>query len=608
MSVELELLAPAKNLECGKAAIDCGADAVYIGSQEFGARSAAGNSLDDIKELTEYAHIYRSKVFVTINTILYDSDIERAEALIHELYNIGVDAIIIQDMAIMEMKLPPVAIHASTQTHNTDINKIKFFDQKGLQRAVLARELSIDNIKEISANTDIELEYFIHGALCVSYSGQCYMSHHIGKRSANRGECGQPCRLKYSMTDSNDETVIPESHLLSLKDLNNTKNIEELALAGIKSFKIEGRLKDISYVKNVTSWYRKQLDLVIAKHPKFIKASSGVSAVGFEPDPEKSFNRGFTDYFANNRTKHIASPKTPKSKGEYIGKVTTVKKDHFIIDTDKNLANGDGLCFFNKKGELEGIKVNRSNKSKIYPNRQPQLRVGTEIYRNFNHEFDKTLKNATTVRKIDVKLAVSVSQNSITATVADEDNTLISHSKEISYNAVNNPERLKNQLETQFSKTGGTPYNVSDIIVEEPLNTFVTASVMNQLRREILESLTIRRIKNNRPDDYKLSELKPDYPEKMLMFNGNVTNSMAEQFYNNHNTAIAERGFELLKNSDNKVVMTTKHCLKFMANICPKYQKPNKVYKEPMYISNNKERFRLQFNCKECNMQIITTK
>lgn len=517
MSVELELLAPAKNLECGKAAIDCGADAVYIGSQEFGARSAAGNSLDDIKELTEYAHIYRAKVFVTINTILYDSDIERAEALIHELYNIGVDAIIIQDMAIMEMKLPPVAIHASTQTHNTDINKIKFFDQKGLQRAVLARELSIDNIKEISANTDIELEYFIHGALCVSYSGQCYMSHHIGKRSANRGECGQPCRLKYSMTDSNGETVIPESHLLSLKDLNNTKNIEELALAGIKSFKIEGRLKDISYVKNVTSWYRKQLDLVIAKHPKFTKASSGVSAVGFEPDPEKSFNRGFTDYFANNRTKHIASPKTPKSKGEYIGKVTTVKKDHFIIDTDKDLANGDGLCFFNKKGELEGIKVNRSNKSKIYPNRQPQLRVGTEIYRNFNHEFDKTLKNAATVRKIDVKLAVSVSQNSITATVADEDNTLISHSKEISYNAVNNPERLKNQLETQFSKTGGTPYNVSDIIVEEPLNTFVTASVMNQLRREILESLTIRRIKNNRPDDYKLSELKPDYPEKMLM-------------------------------------------------------------------------------------------
>ncbi len=608
MSVELELLAPAKDLECGKAAINCGADAIYIGSQEFGARSAAGNSLEDIKELTEYAHIYRAKVFVTVNTILYDNDLERAEALIHELYNIGVDAIIIQDMALLEMNLPPIAIHASTQTHNIDINKIKFFEQKGLQRAVLARELSIENIKEVSANSNIELEYFIHGALCVSYSGQCYMSHYIGKRSANRGECGQPCRLRYSMTDSNNETIIPESHLLSLKDLNNTKNIEQLALAGIKSFKIEGRLKDISYVKNVTSWYRKQLDLVISKHSGFIKASSGISTVDFDPDPEKSFNRGFTDYFANRRTKHIVSPKTPKSKGEYIGKVTSIKRDHFTIDTDKSLANGDGLCFFNKKGELEGVKVNRSNKDKIYPNRQPQIKVGTELYRNFNHEFDKTLKSADTIRKINIKFAISVSQNSITATVADEDNTLISHSKEISYNAVNNPERLKTQLETQFAKTGGTPYNVSDIIVEEPINTFVTSSVMNQLRREVLNSLTIRRIKNNHPEDYKLSALTPDHPEKMLKFNGNVTNSMAEQFYNNHNTAVAERGFELLKKSENRVVMTTKHCLKFMANICPKYQKPERVYKEPLYINSSKDSFRLQFNCKECNMQIISVK
>ncbi|NJO87891.1 MAG: U32 family peptidase [Chloroflexia bacterium] len=397
---KLELLAPAKNLAVGRAAINHGADAIYIGAPDFGARKQAANSINSIEKLIKYAHIYHSKVFIALNTILYEHELEKVQELIHQLYNIGADAIIIQDMGILEMDLPPISIHASTQANNFELEQVQFLDKIGVSRAVLARELSIDEIKQIRSNTSIELEAFIHGALCVSLSGQCYMSQAIGRRSANRGECAQACRLKYTLTNIKGKILVKDKHLLSLKDLSVGEKVAQMAYAGITSFKIEGRLKDEAYVKNVVAYYRQVLDKLIESETKFQKGSSGTIYPGFIPDVSKSFNRRFTSYFLSERAKQMASLHSPKSFGEPLGTVLESKNRHLKISTNLKISNGDGLCYIDGNEILKGLRVEKVEIDYLLVSEALSIKKGTQIYRNHNHAFLKELDKSNEIRKI----------------------------------------------------------------------------------------------------------------------------------------------------------------------------------------------------------------
>ena len=406
----LELLAPAKNLECGIAAIRHGADAVYIGAPKFGAREAAGNSVEEIEKLTTEARLFGVKTYVALNTILYDNELAEAERIIRQVYEAGADALIIQDFGILEMDLPPIALHASTQANNFTVDKIKFLEAAGFKRAVLARELSLRQIEEISAQTTIELEAFVHGSLCVSLSGQCFMSHAMGGRSANRGACAQPCRKKYTLTDSTGKTVIKDKHLLSLKDLNRSQTIGELAAAGVRSFKIEGRLKEMDYVKNITAFYRLELDRFLEGKPEFVPSSYGKTTFFFTPDPVKTFHRGATEYFMHGRQDSVAGIDSPKSIGEEMGEVIKINRDSIQVSGTKLPGNNDGLTFVNRLGESNGLKVNRAENGIIYPDRMNGIFVGARIYRNWDHSFQMALGKKTSERKIpiDIKLESTV--------------------------------------------------------------------------------------------------------------------------------------------------------------------------------------------------------
>jgi collagenase-like PrtC family protease len=385
----IELLAPAKDLESGRAAINHGADAVYVGAPKFGARSAAGNSLDDIAKLIQYAHRYWAKVYVALNTILFDDELDEAQTIIRSISEAGADALIIQDMGLLELDLPPLPLFASTQTHNYSLKKIQFLEKVGFQRIILARELSLKQLKEIRANTRVELELFIHGALCVSFSGQCYMSQAIQGRSANRGVCAQMCRLPYTLTDNLGQVLENEKYLLSLKDLNLSEYLRDLIDTGISSFKIEGRLKDINYVKNITAFYRQRIDEILETDSSLSSASSGRTIAEFQPDPSRTFNRGFTDHFFRRRNKDILSSQTPKSVGACLGTVGKIRRDHFLLETTEALHNGDGICFFDQQELLCGTNINKVEINKIYPSELKGIEEGTMIYRNYDHQFSR---------------------------------------------------------------------------------------------------------------------------------------------------------------------------------------------------------------------------
>ena len=403
----IELLSPAKDLEVGLAAINHGADAVYIGGPDFGAREKASNTIEDIEKLCRHAALYDAKVYVTLNTVLYDNELERARRIAYDCWNAGVDALIVQDMALLQMDLPPIPLHASTQCNNLSVEKVQFLEQVGFAQVVLGRELSLEQIKEIRAKTQVPLEFFVHGSLCVSQSGQCYLSHYLGNRSANRGACAQPCRLPWHLLDEKGNTLIENRHLLSLKDLNNSAHLEDLMEAGITSFKIEGRLKDADYVKNVTAYYRQQLDAIFARKTDFAPASRGRCTYGFEVNPEKSFSRGFTDFFVKGRQKGIDSPFTPKSMGEYVGDVTWCNSVRLELRTDKTLHNGDGFCFLNEQNELQGLRADVVNGKTISCNRPHGATRGTKIYRNFDNEWQKQVETSTGNRKIDIQLVMA---------------------------------------------------------------------------------------------------------------------------------------------------------------------------------------------------------
>lgn len=584
-----ELLAPAKDKETAITAINSGADAIYIGAPAFGARVAAGNSIEDIKEIVEFAHIFNVKVHVTINTILKDDELPQVTELIRKLYDIGVDAIIVQDMAIVslavENKLPPIVLHASTQCNNRSLEKVKFLENIGFSRVILARELSLEQIKNICENTDVEIETFVHGALCVSYSGQCYMSCYIGGRSANRGECAQPCRKKYTLVDDKGNVLAKDKHLLSLKDFNASKYLSELVNAGVKSFKIEGRLKDKNYVKNVTTFYRQKLDEISKK------TSSGKVFFDFTPDVKKSFNRGFTTYFLNKREKcfNFASP---KMRGEKIGRILKSSTGWFELEKgSQNLNAQDGICYF-EDDELKGCLVNKIQNRKVFINKKISVPEGSIIFRNFDAEFDKVLSNS----KIKRRIGVSFEYLNNKLTVTDEDGNSVS-ADILSTEQAKNPEKMKENFISQLKKSGESLFYVENIKINGEL-PFMPVSEINNLRRDLFEKLIAKRLKNYKREIQKPLKYCP-YVSDNTDYRANIYNNEAEKFYEQCGCSVTERAFEGLSDKSDKELMRTKHCLKYAFDMC---KSPKSLY----LIDDKGKRYKLKFDCKNCEMVVIS--
>lgn len=509
----IELLSPARDIATAKEAILHGADAVYIGAPRFSARAAAGNTIEDIAALVEYAHLYRVKIYVALNTILKDEELKEAEKIIRDLYKIGVDALIVQDMAIMKLDIPPIPLHASTQCDNTTLAKVRFLQDAGFTQVVLARELTIKEIKHIAENTEVPLEVFIHGALCVSYSGRCYLSRALSGRSANRGECAQCCRLPYELTDAQGKTLVKEAYLLSLKDMNRSRHIEELLDAGVTSLKIEGRLKDAAYVKNITAYYRQQLDAIFARRPEYSRSSSGTSDIKFIPDPNKSFNRGFTPYFSDHPSFNtISSRFTPKSTGEYIGLISGYAEKGIKLSTSVEMHNGDGVIYKTPQGEAGGFRVNRVSNGIIYPAEAKKLPAGTEIYRNYDNEFEKRLAQPTAERYIPVNVELSYADDKIELKLTD-DNGITAEEKETYPQA---PAARQSQAENQhkqLARMGGTPYKAQNITLGGTAKLFIPSSKLADLRRKAVETLT--KLRNEKYIREKAGiRTTPRYPEK----------------------------------------------------------------------------------------------
>ncbi len=611
----IELLAPARNLECGIAAVDHGADAVYIGAARFGARSSAGNSVEDIARLTEYAHMYRVKVYVTVNTILKDEELVETERLIWELYRAGVDALIVQDMALLELNLPPVPLHASTQMDNRTPEKARFLQSLGFSQVVLARELTLEEIRAVHAACNVPLEVFVHGALCVSYSGQCYVSQHCFGRSANRGECAQFCRLKFDMVDNEGRVVEQGRHLLSLKDMNRGADLERLLDAGVSSFKIEGRLKDVAYVKNVTAWYRRQLDEIFRRRPEYRKASSGRVELTFTPHPEKSFNRGFTRYFLDGRTPDIFSFHTPKSLGEEVGTVKDIRGKCVIVAGTKTFANGDGLCFLDGSGHLQGFRVNRVDSNKIYPAEMPQIRPRTRLYRNFDKAFEDVLARPSATRRIGVNWTLDEYAEGFTLSVRDEDEV----EAVVSFPYPKEPARTAQteNIKTQLSKLGNTPFESLGTECKWVADRFIPSSVLAEWRRVLVEKLCAARRMNYprevRPlptpftrstDACHGKKAVCSVPEE-LTYLANVMNRKAELFYRSHGAVRIAPAFEK-RQPDGAVLMFCRHCLRYSMGWCPRYGREKSPFREPYYlISSDGRRFRLDFDCAACQMRVI---
>ena len=610
---KIELLSPAKNLEVGLAAINHGADAVYIGGPSFGAREKVGNSIEDIEKLCNHAAIFDAKVYVTLNTLLFDNELEQARKIAWDCYNAGVDALIVQDMALLMMDMPPIALHASTQCNNMTAEKVKFLEDVGFKQVVLARELTINEIKEIRSKTTVPLEFFVHGALCVSYSGQCYLSHVIGHRSANRGACAQPCRLKWNLEDENGNTLIANRHLLSLRDMNNSKNLEELIDAGITSFKIEGRLKDADYVKNTTAYYRRAIDEIIARRTDLERASRGVSTPSFEPNLEKSFSRGFTDYFLHGRQKNIDAPFTPKSMGEHIGEIKKIDGKRLTVKLNNGvtLHNGDGLCFLDENNELQGFNVNGVEGNMILASsvistvakRNGEISA-IKLYRNFDIVWQKSVDASSGNRKLPIKLELSETPDGFKLTTVNEN---VSISLQCQKDSAKNPEKALETIRTKLSQWGETKFVIESIDIQLDKIYFIPTSVLGEMKRQLVVEMEKSLIENHRAartvETRHGTSLQTDYPQNDLSYLGNVTNSLSRKFYENHGVTHIDDGMEKSMPEGETVVMTTKHCIRYANGMCAKETgKPA----TPLYLSNERGRFRLDFDCKNCCMKVVS--
>lgn len=620
--VNLELLSPAKNLECGISAISHGADAVYIGAAKYGARASAGNSLEDIEALCSYAHQYDAKVYVTINTIIYDEELDDTISLIRQLCSIGVDALLLQDMGLLTHIRKAgidIPLHASTQTDNRSAEKAQWLSSQGFSRVVLARELSIKEIAAIhEAAPDTELEVFVHGALCVSYSGQCYASQYCFNRSANRGECAQFCRMPFTLQDATGKVFKSNAYMLSLKDMAQLSNLEKLALAGATSFKIEGRLKDADYVKNVTAAYSTQLNAICKRHPNlFQRASQGHCTYSFTPDIQKSFNRGFTTYFAEGRQADMASLQTPKSIGEPVGHVKELQGKSFTVSSTKAFSNGDGLCFYDADGRLIGFRVNRVENNRLFPHAMPcELRAGTPLFRNYDKAFQDLLDKPSSQRKIDISITLIAREKELILKVVDERGNEFSHSLPYDYQEAQKPQ--EENIRQQLSKLGGTIYVCNDIRIEnEVKNPFIPSSILTTLRRVTMELFAQqKRSKNPQGTDGNESAKYKDTraPQYKLGYLYNAANEEAREYYRSQGVSDAcafetegtDRKGAADKNADRPLLMQCRYCIKNELGFCSKKVR-NAPFKEPLCLRLDDGRtFELHFNCKKCEMYLST--
>jgi putative protease len=608
----LELLAPAKNADIGIEAINHGADAVYIGGPAFGARASAGNEIADIARLVAHAHKFNAKIFVTLNTILHDNELESARQLVWQLYDVGADALIVQDMGLLELDLPPIQLHASTQTDIRTAEKAAFLDQVGFSQIVLARELDLQSIKNIADATTCNLEFFVHGALCVAFSGQCFISHAHTGRSANRGECSQACRLPYALEDSQGRILANDKHLLSVKDNDQSANLRALIDAGISSFKIEGRYKDMPYVKNATAHYRTLLDEILEDLPGYRRVSSGRSTFTFTPQPEKTFNRSATDYFVNGRKADIGAFDTPKFAGEELGKVTKVGHDFVEVETEVELHNGDGISFFDSHKELVGLRINTVEGKRLHPNEMPEdLRRGMTLYRNRDHAYLRLLEKKSAERKIAVSMILYETRDGFALTVTDEDDNTATAEIVLEKQASQNLEKAEAGLRENLGKVGGSDFAVSEIYLEIAQPWFIPASAANQLRRDAIANLeSARAAAYQRPAKRAAAEPPAIYPEDTLSYLANVYNAKARAFYEKHGVKVIAAAYEANEEQGEVSLMITKHCLRFSYAMCPKEAKgvigvQGTITAEPMTLVNGKDRLTLRFDCKKCEMHVM---
>jgi putative protease len=600
-----------------------GADAVYIGGPAFGARHNASNPIDDIASLVEFAHRYHARIFVTLNTILHDAELETARKQIWQLYDAGVDALIVQDMGLLEMDLPPIQLHASTQCDIRTMEKARFLGAVGFSQLVLARELSLEQIRKIRAEVDTPLEYFIHGALCVAFSGQCYISHADNGRSANRGDCSQACRLPYTLSDGEGRVVAYEKHLLSMKDNDQSRNLEALVDAGIRSFKIEGRYKDMGYVKNITAHYRLLLDQILERRPGFVRAASGRTRVLFTPDVDKNFNRGHTDYFAQGRQDDIGAFDSPKYLGVELGTVARLGTDHFDLLANAPLANGDGLNYMNKRTTV-GIQANRAQKLgdsddgqlwRVFPNEDlatlPGLKAGTAVHRNRDHQWEAALNKKSAERKVALRLNLSEAPGGLRLAIRDEDGISSSTDAALALQVAQHADQADTALRTSLGKLGNTMFEAEQVELDLSQPWFVPAAAINALRRAAVEAHeAVRLAAWERPKRKAPAEPRATYPDTQLSYLANVYNEKARAFYHKHGVQLIDAAYESHEEPGEVSLMITKHCLRFSFNLCPKQAKgvqgvQGQVRAEPMTLVSGDERYTLRFDCKPCEMHVV---
>lgn len=588
----LELLAPAKNLQYGIAAIDHGADAVYIGATRFGARAAVGNSVDDIRQLCAYAHPFGAKVYVTVNTIIFDDELDATRQLLAELKEAGVDAILVQDMAVLQMlKDLTMAAHASTQTDNRTVEKVQWLRGLGFSRVVLARELSLNEITEIHCQVpDVELEVFVHGALCVSYSGLCYASQYCFGRSANRGECAQFCRMQFSLEDAKGREVVRDRYLLSLKDMNRIDYLEDLAEAGATSFKIEGRLKDLSYVKNVTAAYSQRLNAIVKRHPdKYCRSSHGECRYTFTPDLKRTFNRGYTTYFLHGRQKDIASMDTPKAMGAFVGTVKEIRHDSFNVAGVTSFANGDGLCFLDENRQLVGFRANKVVGNRIYPYRMPQgIKAGVKLFRNNDQEFDRLMSKTSAERKVPIRLSLRAVEGGF------ELNGIHFGAE---HQIAQRPQR--ENIIRQLTKLGDTIYQCEEVEIPEDFNYFIPNSVLSEMRRTLVEKM----MGEGRPQLSVETEGHHEAaPKSEWAYMLNISNRLSQQFYGAKDISAYE-----LKGGAGPI-MQCRHCIRYSLGYCVKHGGERPTWQEPLsLIMGDGRRFRLEFDCRHCQMNVYSS-
>ncbi|NVZ23432.1 U32 family peptidase [Pseudomonas costantinii] len=621
----LELLSPARDVAIAREAILHGADAIYIGGPSFGARHNACNEVSDIAQLVEFARRYHARVFTTINTILHDNELEPARKLIHQLYDAGVDALIVQDLGVMELDIPPIELHASTQTDIRTLGRAKFLDQAGFSQLVLARELNLQEIRAIADETDAAVEFFIHGALCVAFSGQCNISHAQNGRSANRGDCSQACRLPYTLKDDQGRVVAFEKHLLSMKDNNQSANLRALVEAGVRSFKIEGRYKDMGYVKNITAYYRQRLDEILEDRPDLARASSGRTAHFFLPDPEKTFHRGSTDYFVSDRKIDIGAFDTPTFTGLPVGVVEKAGKRDLQVVTHEPLSNGDGLNVLVKR-EVVGFRANiaepkgefeedgeKRYRYRVEPNEMPaglhQLRPNHPLNRNLDHNWQQALLKTSAERRIGLSWVARLREEQLEVTATSEEGLSASVTLPGPFGVANKPEQALDTLRDLLGQLGTTEYHATDIQLDAPQAFFIPNSQLKALRREVIEALTAARVAAHPRGGRKAETTPPPvYPEAHLSFLANVYNQKAREFYHRHGVKLIDAAFEAHEETGEVPVMITKHCLRFSFNLCPKQAKGVtgvKTKVAPMQLIHGDEVLTLKFDCKPCEMHVV---